>query len=251
MKAPAMKWPAILLASALASCGGGSDSGQDGSALAAELAAGQGPDAADPALLAALHDPIMVDPLLAAKSNADAVRPATQPLSGLIPRDDIATGSSYTTETLRKAPDAVAAEAGCRECAASAQALTLAALAANQPGKDAAKCAATLQYSAAWAQRLPAAAPLFVDARVTEAVGSDAAGCATRAVSFTAATPIATLIDWYYTRATRAGYAAAHWIDRGQHVLTARRGRDGAAVVIYLNERDQGTAIDLVTTGGV
>ncbi|WP_208402833.1 hypothetical protein [Sphingomonas japonica] len=245
------KLAAVLLALAIAACSGAVDGEADGTALAAELAQGQGEDAADPALMAALSDPIMVDPLLSTKANADAIRPPTQPMSGLVPRDDVAVGTSYSGGSLAKAPAALPADRDCPQCTASAAAMTLVALVAGQPGAELPRCAPSMRYSAAWAQALPPAAPLFPDARVIEAAGSDAGGCASRAVSFASATPIATLLDWYYTQASRAGYVAVHHRDGDQHILAARRSGDGATAVVYLNPRDAGSSVDVVTARGL
>ena len=46
--------------------------------------------ALDPALAAALAEPLMVDPDLGSQANDDALRPPPRPLSGAIPPIDIA-----------------------------------------------------------------------------------------------------------------------------------------------------------------
>lgn len=210
----------------------------------------------DPALTSALQDQIMVDPQLAQQANNDAVRPPAQPYSGAVPPDGVAippsgavaaTGAS-TSETLRKAP---APQGSCPQCRAARESLTLGALAAQQKDKRTSGCAGAMRYSARWAQRLPADLPLYPDARVTEAAGTEASGCALRAVSFASSAPLQTVLDWYYTRVTSAGYSAEHQADGGEHVLGGTRDRDNGAFALFLTSRkDGGTDVDLVANNG-
>lgn len=227
----------------LAACNGGSGSNEsDLAALDAELIAGQSANSADPQVMAALNDPIMVDPQLSAKSNADAIRPAPQPYDASIPHPDIAAGSAATAEKLLAAPaPKPLADNAIR------QSITLAALARAKGPKSAATCTARLSYSADWANRLPSEMPLYPDARVTEAGGIEGDGCSMRVASFFVAKPTALLVDWYYTRAIRAGLTAEHQVDGATHVLGGTR-RDGRAYLVVLTNRgDGGTDIDLVT----
>lgn len=209
--------------------------------------------ATDPALTAALRDQIMVDPALVQQANADTVRPPTQPLSGAVPPVDIAAAAhaqpallaSPPGEPLRAAPAAVGT---CRQCAIARQSLTLGALAEAQGGR-AGQCAANVDYSAGWANRLPRGTPLYPDARVTEAAGADGRGCALRVVSFSSAAPLQRLLDWYYTKASGAGYTAEHHADGAEHVLAGNR--RGATFMATLRARqDGGTDVDLMADGG-
>lgn len=208
--------------------------------------------AEDPALTAALRDQIMVDPALVQQANADAVRPPSRPESGAVPPDGIATaamtgaaGARVPSEALRTAP---AASGTCRQCAIARQSLTLGALAEKQGGRSG-QCAANVSYAAGWANRLPAGVPLYPDARVVEAAGADGAGCALRVVSFASAATMQRLLDYYYTKATAAGFTAEHGAEGAEHVLGGNR--NGAAFLVVLRARaGGGTDVDLLADGG-
>ena len=81
----------VMLPLALMACGK-HDGERDLDTLDNELVdAGAGaPNSSDPAMTAALHDQIMVDPALAQHSNANSVRPPAQPYSGGVPPVTIA-----------------------------------------------------------------------------------------------------------------------------------------------------------------
>jgi hypothetical protein len=241
----------LVLPVTLAACGKRSDADRNLDTLDNELVESNGA-ARDPALMSALHDQIMVDPTLAQQANNDAVRPPAQPYSGAVPPDGIAAAPSgagtgaATSETLKKAP---APAASCPQCTAKHESLTLGALAARQKDKRTSNCAGSMRYSARWAGRLPADLPLYPDARVSEAAGSDQGGCAMRAVSFASSAPLQTVLDWYYTRASKAGYSAEHQADGGEHVLGGTRG--DAAFALFLTSRaDGGTDVDLLANNG-
>jgi hypothetical protein len=234
----------VFLPLALAGCGGGDNANNVMSD--AELG-----NAADPALASALQDQIMVDPKLTVQANSAAVRPANQPYSGGVPSDAVAGGGGKVeTGGLMNAP---APQSGkdCPECAAAREAVTLGGLAARQKNARTRGCAGRLRYSAGWAQRLPADLPLYPQARVTEAAGAEGGNCALRVVSFSAAQPVQAMLDWYYTRAVRAGYSAEHRSDGAQHILGGTRGRDDGAYVLYMTaRRDGGTDVDFVANNG-
>jgi hypothetical protein len=216
--------------------------------LDAELAAGIDDNAADPLLARAVNDPIMTDPQLSQQSNADAVRPPPQPYSAPLPATTIARMPEPGAEPLMSAP---APAASCPQCKVADQSLTLGALAEAQRDRRTKGCASALSYSATWASRLPADLPLHPNARVIEAAGSTGRGCALRVVSFVVQQPVGRMVDWYYTRASRAGYSAEHQADATQHVLGGTRARDGGAYVVFLESRGEGTtAIDLVANNG-
>ena len=232
--------PALLLA--LAACGKASDAPTDVDALDRELTAANGPAAADPAIAQALHDQIMVDPGLQQQSNANAIRPPDRPDPGAVP-PDLARADPVKAATLRHAPPPTT---GCPQCRARSGAYTLGALAAGQAtGRG---CAA-VSYSAGWANRLPADLPLYPDARITEAAGNAAGACRLRAVSFASGAGAGKLIDWYFTRATAAGYTAEHQADGAMQVLGGTRGGD--AFVIWVTPRPGGGSdVDLMTNAG-
>lgn len=235
---------------ALAACGGGSDADRNLDSLDAELSgANSSGRAQDPAITAALRDQIMVDPQLAAQSNRDAVRPPSRPYSAPVPDVKGAPSAPTDARTSEIARAAPAPGAACPRCAGKRDALTLGGLAARQPEAAMRRCAAGLSYSARWALRLPAALPLYPDARLTEAAGNADGGCGLRIASFTSEASVQSVIDWYYARATAAGYAAEHQADGDGHVLAGNHG--DAAFALFVSRRDDGvTQVDLVANQG-
>ncbi|WP_066797354.1 hypothetical protein [Sphingomonas soli] len=233
----------FLLPLALAGCGG-ADSLNDADEVSG--------NAADPALASALQDQIMVDPQLSRQANGDAIRPPGQPYSGGVPSDAVATNTDKIDMAgLMKTPAPTQADKNCTQCAAARESVTLGGIAARQRDTRTSQCAASMTYSAAWANRLPADLPLFPQARVIEAAGSEAGQCALRAVSFSAAQPMQAMLDWYYTKAIKSGYTAEHQVDGDQHILGGTRDRDGGAYVLFLTTRsDGGTDIDMVANNG-
>jgi hypothetical protein len=227
----------------LAGCGG------SGSLPNVDEASG---NAADPALASALQDQIMVDPQLGRQANGDAVRPPGQPYSGGVPNDAVAANTDrVSTEGLLKAPAPTQASKDCSQCAAARESVTLGGLAARQKDKRSSQCAASISYSAGWANRLPADLPLYPQARVIEAAGSEAGKCALRVVTFSSPATMQAMLDWYYTKAVRAGYTAEHQVDGDEHILGGTRDRDGGAYVLFMTARnDGGTDIDMVANNG-
>lgn len=241
--------PLLLLAAiTLTACGPGEAPADDLARLDDELAVADTADPArDPALAAALQDQIMVDPQLLQQSNANAIRPPDRPDTGATaPVDIAARPEAAPPPGLVPAPEP---EADCPDCRARIGALTLGAVAERGRDRRVAGCAGRIGYSAAWANRLPAAAPLYPDARVVEAAGVDEPGCALRLVTFRSSAPLGRLADWYYTKGRAAGYSAEHRAEGGTHVIGGTRGE--AAFLAYLRPRgDGGTEVDLIANGG-
>lgn len=242
----------VLLPAALVACGTSDDGDRNLDSLDAELAGGNTSGTVrDPALMSALHDQIMVDPALAGQANADSIRPPAQPYAAPAAPDvaappGVSLRGSSTSETLKSAP---APSGSCSRCAAARESLTLGGLAERQDDRRTSRCGANVQYSTRWALRLPDDLPLYPDARVNEAAGSESGDCALRVVSFASAAPLQTILDWYYTRATNAGYSAEHQADGGDHVLAGTRG--DAAYALFVTARDDGGSdVDLVANGG-
>lgn len=203
---------------------------------------------ADPAISGALGDQIMVDPQLSRQANSDAIRPPGQPYSGGVPADGVATnnGKLEVGELLRTpAPTKFSRDP-------NAGGVTLGALAEQQKHGGMAKCHASLKYSANWATRMPRDLPLYPQARITEAAGSDTDGCTLRVLTFSSAQPLQGVLDYYYTRATKGGYSSEHQLDGQEHVLGGTRKRDGAVYILFLRKRgDGGTDADLIADMGV
>jgi len=239
--------PGLILLLFLAACGGAKDDARNLDSLDAELADGnaQG-NVRDPALMSSLRDQIMVDPNLAGQSNRDAVRPARQPYSAPVPPDRPVRRTGGETATSELAKTAPAPAKACPACAAKREAMTLAGLAERRGGGA---CARNVSYSARWATQLPPELPLYPDARVREAAGNSNGACRLRIVSFASAAGVQPVIDWYYTRATGAGYSADHQAEGDEHVLAGTKGE--AAYALFVSKRDDGGAdVDLVVNTG-
>jgi hypothetical protein len=214
---------------------------QDLAMLDQSLAAAHAPKAPDPAILAALNDPIMVDPQLTARSNADALRPASMPYAAPIPHPGIAAGSGEGELDLPSAPSPVPLGDAARY-----RRMTLAGLA--QLTARGRACASRLGYSADWAARMIGDLPLHPDARVIEAAGVETGGCSVRAIRFYAARPTPYLIDWYAYRAKRAGLSVEHRADTAVHSLSGSRG-NAEWFAVFTDRGDGGTDVDLIVSG--
>ncbi len=244
----------VCLPLALAACAQANDADPNLDSLDAELADGNSTgNMRDPAMMAALQDQIMVDPALAAQANYDAIRPPAQPYSTQVPPDMVASAARpgadmSSSETLKSAPAPVSGQ-GCTQCDATREALTLGGLVERQANPAARSCAGSISYSTRWALRLPPSVPLYPDARVSEAAGSETGPCALRVVSFATAAPVQRVLDWYYTRVSKAGYSAEHQADGDEHVLAGTQG-DAAYAVFATARADGGTDVDLVANNG-
>lgn len=226
---------------ALAGCGKGNDAANL-AALDAQLVN----NSADPALRGALADQIMVDPQLVGQSNANKVRPGERP-NGAVPAGSgaVAAGPvSVPGGPMMRAPEATP----CTDCGADA--INLAGM-ARESAKGQAACAARLNYSAQWADRLPARFPLYPGAALREAAGSDGNGCSLRVASFVADAKLGDIVNYYYTLARRNGYDAEHRLMGSDHVLGGTRARDGAAYFINLAPAQEGgTAVAIIASHG-
>ncbi|WP_420607169.1 hypothetical protein [Novosphingopyxis sp.] len=205
----------------------------------------------DPALNAALNDRILVDPDLATQSNRNALRAPGDAGSGAVPPDDGYAGDKATLADLggmkllhAPAPRTMT-DAECKDCAA-VKPRTLGSLAERQARGT---CDAKLSYGAGWANRMPAAFPVYPKGRVQEAAGVAGNACDIRVVSFTSANPMKDVVDYYYTRARGAGYDAEYVIRQGDHALGGTRG-DDAYYITFAQRSDGGTAVDIVASGG-
>lgn len=242
-----IKLSALALSVALAGCG---DKGSDDSlaALDAQLTN----NAVDPALRGALEDQIVVDPKLAAQSNARAVKPADTPMTGAVPvikGNGTAEALKLAGGKLLTAPEPSPAKP-CAQCGDEKPA-TLGALAREQGQRQGSGCDARMEYGMQWAQRLPESFPLYPGAKLMDAGGADGKQCTLRAVSFVTAAPRKNVIDFYYTQAKRAGFGAEHQFMNGENVLGGvRASDDGAYFIIFAAAPGGGTAVDIVANNG-
>lgn len=201
----------------------------------------------DPAVTGALSEQIMVDPDLA------QINPGSGALTGGGP-------PSANVPTELRSPEAIAlakAEAaklvGGKFAAVPAVStegksegpLSLADLAGADKGNA---CAGKVDYTAAWAARMPAALPIYPRGHTREAAGTDRDGCRLRVVNFATPVSIDDVLAFYTTKARGAGLAVEHRIEGTDHVLGGSKG--GAAYVVYARSGEDGlTDVDLVVNG--
>lgn len=213
---------AIALTLLLAGCGGSSPGQADADALDQELT-GNASAQADPAINSALEDQIMVDPALTQQRDGGA---------------RTGTGQSPIPSTLPGGGAADRPPLG--EVAQDPS--------AGKVGTDPA-CYRDLQYGTGWAQRLPAALPLYADAQVREAAGNARGACNVRIVTFASATPISRLVDFYTAAGRRGGYSVEATVNGEDHAVGGDKGADA----FYATLRPRvggGTEVDIVTNHG-
>src|SRR5215213_10274196 len=138
---------------------------------------------ADPALTSALNDQILVDDNLAAQSNRNAARPSSTPAQAQYPTRDAAAGAATAAAQLGQGK-------GCSD-------------------------AKRFDYNMSWAKRLAPNFQVYPGGKVTEAAANNSSGCSTRVVTFTTGENWQRILDWYHTRAVRAGYSSEHQLRDG------------------------------------
>jgi hypothetical protein len=207
----------------------------------------------DPAMVGALDDLLMVDPDLVGQNRASnaAILPDGD---GSIPVEDSSPEAIAAARadalalvggrgSMRQAPAPREAAGGLP----SGARLTAAALAAaTGSSRD---CADALTYTAAWAAKMPETFPVYPRGATQEAAGTDSGRCALRVVNFTTPVPLDEVIDFYFTRADKAGYSARHEIAGGETTLGGSKG--AAGFFVHAARRDDGmTVAHLVVSGG-
>lgn len=205
----------------------------------------------DPAVANALAGEIMVDPDLAGQNPGHAALSGGGPARAQIPTEDrsaeaIAAARGEAARLL--GPALVHAPqptpGGASAARASAVLTARGALAERGTGRD---CATKVDYTMAWAAKLPAPFPVYPRGHVQEAAGTDNEGCHLRVVNYLSPVPVGDVVDFYWSRARAAGFAAEHRKEGTDNVVGGSRG--GAAFVAYIRERGGLTEVDLVTNG--
>ena len=207
-------------------------------------------NAADPMSEQAVNDQIMVDPDLANQNEGNAALTGTG--NGTIPAENRT--PEAIADAKNKAFALVGGSAGMRDLPKPKQyrdripegsALTAAAKAAAQP--DGAKCAENVEYSAAWAARLPATFPVYPRGSTKEAAGTDTGDCMLRVVNFLSPVPLEDVLAFYYSRARTAGYTVEHALAGGDNIVSGTKG--SGSFVVYGRRLSSGlTEIDLITS---
>ncbi|MDP3908152.1 hypothetical protein [Novosphingobium sp.] len=204
----------------------------------------------DPAVTAALADPLMADPDLTSQNRGGAALTGGGPATGEIP--PLKRGQAELDAARAAALDLVGGAPGAAPPAtimletSPADAPTAVALVRALPwGKP---CADKLGYTASWAAGLPPALPVYPRGHVQEAAGSDAAGCKIRAVNFQTPVPPGEVVEFYAALARKGGYA----VRAGQAGpdLTLSGTLDTARFALFVRGSADMTVVNLVTSGG-
>lgn len=177
---------------------------------------------ADAAVTSALNDQILVDENLATQSNKNAARPSPTPA-----------GASYP------APEASPAAPG-------KPAGPPAALAESSGCSDAKR----FDYNMAWAGKLSPNFPVYPNGKVTEAAANNSGGCSTRVVTFTTGDDWQRVLDWYHTRAVRAGFSSEHQVRQGDHILAGSNEGDKGAYYLIVTPKSKGSEVALIANNG-
>lgn len=172
----------------------------------------------DPEIASALNDQILVDGNLDNQSNRNGGRAPAGPANASYPASDPAAsgGSAKATAALGK------------NCA------------------DAAR----FDYNMGWAKRLAPNFPVYPGGRVTEAAANNSSGCSTRVVTFATADEWQKILDWYHTRAVRAGYSSEHQLRDGDHVLAGANPKDNGAFYLIVTPKPKGSEVALIANNG-
>ncbi len=206
------------------------------------------PEARDPAVVAAINDPIMVDPDLTGQNRPTAALVGGEPATAAIPTikrsSEAIAAAKADAEKLAGAPlQMVPSPSSENDDSVSPESVGQAA--AALPGR-AKKCLATVSYSAIWAARMPAALPIYPRGSVQEAAGNDANGCKLRVVNFQTPVSVEDVLAFYYTRLNASGAVPAHRLEGPDHVLSSSKA--GTNFVVFVRKLDNGlTEVDLVS----
>jgi len=229
---------ALALPLSLAACGSKEASDEDLAQLDDNLTN-------DPAMNDALEDAILVDPELTDQANRNAIRGANGAADGSVPpgtgEDGSAAAKAALGGKMLSAPQP-------RQMTSDDEGLTLGDKAELQQARsNKPACKEKLTYDMGWANRMPPEFAVYPKANLQEAAGQ----CDLRVISFTTATPIKNIVDYYYTRAKRGGYDAEYLLRGSEHVLGGSKPNEADAYVITLNERSGGgTVVDIVASNG-
>ncbi len=206
----------------------------------------------DPAVAAALNDPIMADPDLASQNRGNSALTGGGPANGDLPafnRSPEEADAARTAAETALGGRIVAAPAASETVKVSRLAgmLTAQAIAAASqmapPG-----CADKTEYTLAWAAKLPAGLNIFPRGHAVMAGGTDAAGCKLRTVRFVTPVSPADVVNFYFTSAAKAKLPATHSREGDDEVVSGRQGSSGYAV--FARQRADGlTEVDLITAG--
>jgi hypothetical protein len=218
-------FPSLLLLSLVAACAPSGPKATEDAALIAQ----------DPVIARALHDPLMSDPDLASRNEANAAIGFVD--SSALP---VLTASSEEAQAARDALRIEMLETGTLPDLPPASAKPGAAALGPMSGAaelldavDApAACAQGLKEDFAIAANLPAAAAIPRPAMVVQAGGSDGEGCRIRIIRYQTAAPIADVLQYHFVRASRAGLSPQRFAAPADSI--AAKGKQGERLAVHL-----------------
>ncbi len=187
----------------------------------------------DPVIARALHDPLMSDPDLASRNEANAaigfVDSNALPVIAASNADAQAAREALRLELLEagaipELPPAQEKQGGKPLGPMSSATELLAAVGAP------ATCAAHLQEDFALAATLPPVAAIPPLGMVVQAGGADAKDCRIRIIRYNTAAPIVDVLQYHYARSTRAGMRAQRYAVPGESIAANGKGADRLAV---------------------
>jgi len=200
----------------------------------------------DPVAAAALDDPLMTDPDLTGQNRGNAALDGGLP-DGALPDfkrnpEEVTAAKAEAERLLGKPIPAAPEPAKSAKASRLAEAVTLQALVgAVGLGGD---CASKMDYSFAWAARLPTALPIYPRGHALAAGGSDQAGCKLRAVRYVTPVGPGDVIAFYLTSAGAAKLAAERSREGDDEVVS------GKGYALFARKRGDGlTEVDLITSG--
>lgn len=198
----------------------------------------------DPVIARALHDPLMSDPDLASRNEANAAlgAPDSQALPVLpaTSADASAAREAMRLELLATGPipDLPRLPGAKEEDEAETPApAPLPPMGPMAPPADLLAalglpptCAARLSEDFALAASLPAAAALPPQGMVMQAGGSEAAGCRLRIIRYVSAAPLVDVLQYHFARASRAGLTGQRQDEPAAMIIAAGKGEEKLVV---------------------
>ena len=181
----------------------------------------------------------MVDPTLSQQSNRNAVRPPESPITAQYPltSDDIEAARTGRGLISAPAPTKAAED-------------ELATLREDTEARRGVACGETFDYDLSWAGRLPTTFAVYPGARVTEAAGNNEGDCRVRVATFVVDAPWRRVLDWYHTRAVRAGYSSEHQLRGADHILGGVDERSGGAFYLIVTPEGRGSKVAIIANNG-
>lgn len=200
----------------------------------------------DPAVSVALAGPLLTEPDLSAMNGAGRALTGNGVASALIPANlETPEGSDAARAEAKRLVGAAVQPAP----SATSDLKAVAGQTALQSLRLAfgrSNCENGVGWSAVWATRLPEPAVIYPRGHVEEALGSDAPGCKLRAVTFRTALPASEVLDFYWTRFSRAGFRLDHRADGDAHAVHA--GKGGSTMVVFVKPgHDELTEVHVLT----